>query len=802
MSFQSSSCISKKPPSANSGLYGAAPSASASRAYSSGSSRSSTYLQRSSGLSYNSATLHKPTLPQQQQSFSSSSAMGNIRSSLAASRLASPSPTVSRSSPYTLASKPGLSEPLVPGKPRSNSTFTGISASSGNSSSSNVGGAGGSDQAVTTFSTSRNAVASPVGPRTTRSSTHPSNPLTSTFGAMMRRSSSEVSNPATATAASVSSPNPRTSTAALDQMVEKLELQRRAIAEQTRMIQNTNWGSASSPLSLNSTSILHNSSHNSSNININNNDDDGFSAGISGAVRLQNGSATSDLLAPGLNQKGLIPSPGAAHFHQPVIMNPSHSSGRMSMHFGPALPSSPSPFSLTPATTGPGNNSNGNGNNNHMNHGHSPSLHTANSGLQNPRTASPQLTGSPPMDHLGRLSPLQQYNGRLSPISPSFHNSNSPPSSSSPSSVHSTSPVAASGTGDGISPRKPTSVALAGFRNLGNTCFMNSALQCLVSTSSFTKYFLAREYRHDLNNTRGMKGSLAVEYGELIAEMGRVQNRGCVSPSAFRSLFVRWAPRFQGYAQQDAQEFLRAALDGLHEDLNRTRVQPAYEELKDMDGESAFDQSERWWNHFRARNNSVVLDTFGGQLKSTVKCTKCKTKSVAFDPFLDFSVPIPKKYTTKNSCSIDDCLKEFFGVEDLGGNDKVFCKKCQKPREMEKQLALFRHPKILVLHIKRFSQSGFTYSKINTDVSFPMSEFDLSRHLDPDAKKLCQELGKPVYRLFAVVNHFGTASGGHYTAYGLRNNQWNLFDDSSVSDASPQQVKGPAAYILFYEQTP
>jgi ubiquitin carboxyl-terminal hydrolase 2/21 len=303
-----------------------------------------------------------------------------------------------------------------------------------------------------------------------------------------------------------------------------------------------------------------------------------------------------------------------------------------------------------------------------------------------------------------------------------------------------------------------------------------------------------------------MKGALAREFGDLVSEIQRSSNHSAVSPATWKSVFTRWAPRFSGYSQQDAQEFLRAAIDGLHEDLNRVRQQPAYEELKDIDGELVVAQSERWWSHFCARNDSFIFDLFGGQLRSTLSCSKCKSVSIAFDPFMDLSLPIPKPKSSlfrsaKNVTSLEDCLDEFFASETLDHQEKVFCKKCGKHTVMQKRLSLFRFPKVLVLHVKRFATHAVSVSKITTEVTFPTDGLSVSRFLDKETNpSLSRCNSEPKYKLFGVVHHFGTAHGGHYTASGLRKGQWYEFDDSRVSDSSEAALKGDSAYVLFYER--
>lgn len=66
-----------------------------------------------------------------------------------------------------------------------------------------------------------------------------------------------------------------------------------------------------------------------------------------------------------------------------------------------------------------------------------------------------------------------------------------------------------------------------------------------------------------------------------------------------------------------------------------------YQELKDIPNESDVDKSDRFWSHYKQRNNSALVDIFCGQLRSAVICSECGHMSTTFDPFYDLSLPIP-----------------------------------------------------------------------------------------------------------------------------------------------------------------
>ncbi|XP_031698528.1 ubiquitin carboxyl-terminal hydrolase 2-like [Anarrhichthys ocellatus] len=103
---------------------------------------------------------------------------------------------------------------------------------------------------------------------------------------------------------------------------------------------------------------------------------------------------------------------------------------------------------------------------------------------------------------------------------------------------------------------------------------MNSILQCLSNTHSLRDYCLHNSHRRDLNNNSRTNTALMEEFAKLIQTMWTSSSSEAVSPSEFKTQIQRYAPRFVGYNQQDAQEFLRFLLDGLHNEVNRVSVRP------------------------------------------------------------------------------------------------------------------------------------------------------------------------------------------------------------------------------------
>ncbi|XP_051534822.1 ubiquitin carboxyl-terminal hydrolase 2a isoform X2 [Myxocyprinus asiaticus] len=332
---------------------------------------------------------------------------------------------------------------------------------------------------------------------------------------------------------------------------------------------------------------------------------------------------------------------------------------------------------------------------------------------------------------------------------------------------------------------------LVGLRNLGNTCFMNSILQCLSNTPSLRDYCLHNSHRRDLNNNNRTNTALMEEFSKLIQTMWTSSNSEAVSPSEFKTQIQRYAPRFVGYNQQDAQEFLRFLLDGLHNEVNRVTVRPRGH-MEDFDHLPDEEKGKKMWAKYLEREDSKIVDLFVGQLKSSLTCSECGYCSTVFDPFWDLSLPIAKGY---GEVSLMDCMRLFTKEDVLDGDEKPTCYRCKARRRCMKKFTVQKFPKILVLHLKRFSESRIRTNKLSTFVNFPMKDLDL-REFASDRSS------SAIYNLYAVSNHSGTTMGGHYTAYccNPENGEWYTYNDSRVTPMSASQVRSSDAYVLFYER--
>lgn len=331
-----------------------------------------------------------------------------------------------------------------------------------------------------------------------------------------------------------------------------------------------------------------------------------------------------------------------------------------------------------------------------------------------------------------------------------------------------------------------------GLRNLGNTCYMNSIIQCLAYTEPLTNYFLEYPYENDINNTNPMYNGVAKEWFEVLCGIF-CQGGSSYDPSKFKKCINSKShfEQFHKLNQNDSHEFLGKLLDGLHENLNKIKQQPKYETLN-FDINNYKVSVEKYFNSIKERHNSIIYDLFFGFVKSTVICSVCNTKSITINPYN--TIQLPMKGTTLN-----DCINSFESIDNLEnnseGDNRPICSNCNIKVNATKQLKLYNTPEILIFHLKRFAYNEYNIiiGKDETSINFPL-ELDMKPYvLNPK--------GNELYELYATSNHTGSMGGGHYIAYIKNNGIWYRMDDSSATKLeTPFKNADPSAYVLFYKR--
>ncbi|XP_029067781.1 ubiquitin carboxyl-terminal hydrolase 22 isoform X2 [Monodon monoceros] len=331
--------------------------------------------------------------------------------------------------------------------------------------------------------------------------------------------------------------------------------------------------------------------------------------------------------------------------------------------------------------------------------------------------------------------------------------------------------------------RKITSnctIGLRGLINLGNTCFMNCIVQALTHTPLLRDFFLSDRHRCEMQSPGSC---LVCEMSSLFQEF----YSGHRSPHIpYKLLHLVWthARHLAGYEQQDAHEFLIAALDVLHRHCKGEHCtgRSKGEKLKahgvslprpcgNLDppaapalplGSAAWQwagclggpgsQSHRLLpgddNGKKANNpnhcNCIIDQIFTGGLQSDVTCQVCHGVSTTIDPFWDISLDLPGSSTpfwplspgsegsvvngeshASGTTTLTDCLRRFTRPEHLGSSAKIKCSGCHSYQESTKQLTMKKLPIVACFHLKRFEHSAKLRRKITTYVSFPL-ELDMT----------------------------------------------------------------------------
>lgn len=343
---------------------------------------------------------------------------------------------------------------------------------------------------------------------------------------------------------------------------------------------------------------------------------------------------------------------------------------------------------------------------------------------------------------------------------------------------------------------------LKGLRNLGNTCFLNTALQCFSNTLPLTRYIKSGEYKKKLREDRIHK-DLTIDWENMLDLIWEDEKKDdyFIGPRGFVTEVQKIARQIgadefmQMGDHKDVQEFITFFINTMHESLAEKIPMTINGQPKNKLDKMAL-QAMKQWKGFFQNDYSVLVDLFYGQTQSRLIADLDPKDEIeysdTYEPFSNLVLPIPK--TTSGDITIYDCLELYSTEENLVQEWKS--ERDNKMKKVRKKISLWKTPNYLIVVLNRFQNFRGRLFKRNEFIDFPIRHFDLAKYCvgyDRDDSK---------YELYAVANHSGTMDHGHYYAHCRNlNGNWYTYNDTSVDPITDvDQLVTNNAYCLFYQK--
>ncbi len=304
-----------------------------------------------------------------------------------------------------------------------------------------------------------------------------------------------------------------------------------------------------------------------------------------------------------------------------------------------------------------------------------------------------------------------------------------------------------------------------GLENIGNTCYLNSALQNLKNTFLLTEYLLTKYHSFDANG-------FTIKYSELVANLINQEENQYYCPNKFHSKLSELAPMFKLGQQNDSNFTIIFILNLLEKETKL--IKP----IIDFKSSKKFTENERiifeqFKNKILEKRNSPIIDFFYGCQEDIFKCENCHNLNNNFQLFNVLNLSIINQ-KDKKIYSLQDAIK-YYQTKQIHINEKDFCCSNCNEKNISTQSLLICLPKILIINLKRIGEGNNFYNhNLNIPMILNMEELiENGNYYD----------NKYEYELTGFIKHLGGAYSGHNIAIckNFFDDFWYEFNDSKVS---------------------